>query len=342
MDSLSQAALGAAVGVVVMGRERPVWQALLAGAVIGTLPDLDVFIDKGDAVSNMVLHRAETHAFFWQLLVSLPIAVLLAWVTRSTALWPRWWMMVLAGFFTHSMLDAMTIYGTRIWLPFDATPAGLGSLFIIDPLFTLPLVLGLIFTAILRHARRRRWTAWALAFSTLYAGWSVAAQAYVTNHVMSLPEAAGIDKKQLLVTPTPFNTLLWRVVIREENQYHEGFYSLLDPFTGVTSLGFRTHDRGGHLEARSAQLPAANQIRAFSKGFYGLRDDGRYLYITDLRMGQHPFYAFDFAVARHSSEPLYAIEPIQFRQHVPVDEGLDWLKRRMLGQAIDAPDVAAN
>ena len=143
MDPVSQAALGAAVGVAVMGRQRPVWQAALAGAVIGTLPDLDIFIDKGDAVNNMVLHRAETHAFFWQLLASFPIAYLLARVTRSSELFGRWWLMTVLGLFTHSMLDALTIYGTRLALPFSDHPFGLGSLFIIDPLYTLPLLLGL-------------------------------------------------------------------------------------------------------------------------------------------------------------------------------------------------------
>ena len=57
MDSVTQAALGAAIGVAVMHRHRPVWQSALAGALIGTLPDLDVFIDKGDAVRDMLAER---------------------------------------------------------------------------------------------------------------------------------------------------------------------------------------------------------------------------------------------------------------------------------------------
>ena len=65
MDSLSQAALGAAVVVAVMQRRTAVWKAAAFGAVAGTLPDLDVFIDHGDAVLDMVLHRAETHALLW-------------------------------------------------------------------------------------------------------------------------------------------------------------------------------------------------------------------------------------------------------------------------------------
>ena len=44
MDSLSQIALGAAVGVATMGGRTAIWKAALWGAVAGTLPDLDVFI----------------------------------------------------------------------------------------------------------------------------------------------------------------------------------------------------------------------------------------------------------------------------------------------------------
>ena len=69
MDSVTQLVLGAAVGEAVMGR-RVGNRAVLWGAIAGTLPDLDVFVDKGDVVRNMVLHRAETHAYVWQALAS--------------------------------------------------------------------------------------------------------------------------------------------------------------------------------------------------------------------------------------------------------------------------------
>ncbi len=65
MDSLTQITLGAAVGVAVMGRRTAVWKAALWGGIAGTLPDLDVFVDHGDAVLNMVRHRGESHSFFY-------------------------------------------------------------------------------------------------------------------------------------------------------------------------------------------------------------------------------------------------------------------------------------
>ena len=334
MDSVTQAALGAAIGVAVMHRHRPVWQSALAGALIGTLPDLDVFIDKGDAVRDMVLHRAETHAFFWQLLVSPLLAGVLAWLTRTRELYGRWWLLVILGLVTHSMLDAMTVYGTQVWLPFSNRPVGLGSLFIIDPLYTLPLVVGVVGTLVWRRGARWRWNLAGLLLSTLYAGWSVAAQAYVTERVRAAPEAAQLDERRILVTPTPFNTLLWRIVLVTEDHYYESFRSLLDP---PGAIAFERYERGAVLDRRTAGFGDADLIRRFSRGFYALSDDGHRIRITDLRMGQEPYYPFSFAFAEHHSEPLVPIEPIRHRSRLPIGPGMHWLWQRIRGLPVVTP-----
>lgn len=335
MDSVTQAALGAAVGVAVMGKTTSPWKAALIGAVVGTLPDLDVFIDKGNAVEDMVLHRAETHAFLWQLLVSPLIAAAAALLTRSFDRYLRWWLMVALGLTTHSLLDAMTIYGTRIWLPFDATPVGQGSLFIIDPLYTLPLLLGVLFT-LLSRSRRLLANTLGLVLSTAYAGWSLLAQAHVMHIAEQTPQAQGLHADQMLVTPTPFNTLLWRVVLMHPDHYDEGFYSLLDAQGPADqAIRFTRYDRGEPIDRRSRDFDNTNLIRAFSKGFYTVSDDGRYVSITDLRMGQYPYYAFNFAFAEHQSEPLKAIEPKRTTRRIPFEPGISWLWQRMRG--IDVP-----
>lgn len=322
-----------------MGHRRPVWQAALAGAAIGTLPDLDVFIAKGDAILDMVLHRAETHAFFWQALASPLIAALPAALTRSFRLFGRWWLTVILVLFTHSLLDAMTIYGTQLGLPFTDYPVGLGSLFIIDPLYTLLLIVGLLGTLVMhRSPTCWRWNTAGLVLSTMYAGWSLVAQGHVTELALSTPEADGIPRERILVTPAPFNTLLWRIVLVGEDHYHEGFYSLLDPLTEpARPIRFERLERGGELEAKTADFDRANRIRDFSKGFYKLTDDGRRVWITDLRMGQHPFYAFSFAFAEHQSEPLSPIRPERSSTRLPFDEGVPWLWRRMQGHDVAPP-----
>ncbi len=335
MDSVTQAALGAAVGVAVMGRARPVWQSALTGALVGTLPDLDVFIDYGDPIRNMVLHRAETHALFWQALAAPVIAGALALTTRSRHLFPRWWLLVILVLFTHSLLDAMTVYGTRIALPFSDRHYGLGSLFIIDPLYTLPLLFGLLMTSLLRGSGRRRWNTAGLVLSTLYAGWSFAAQTHVLDRVRATPEARGLSEAQILVVPTPFNTLLWRVVLMHDDRYSEGFHSLLDP---PQAIRFEHYDRGRDLDLKTADFADADLIRDFSKGFYSLDDDGHAVRITDLRMGVQPYYTFSFAFAAHSSEPLVPIEPLRVGRRVPFRSGIAWLWERMRGMNAAPPE----
>lgn len=338
MDSVTQAALGAAVGTAILGRKRPVWQAALSGALIGTLPDLDVFIDEGDPIRNMVLHRAETHALFWQFLIAPFLAGMLAFLTRSRALFARWWLMVSLCLFTHSVLDAMTVYGTQVALPFTNYPFGLGSLFIIDPLYTLPLLLGLLLALLSGKPNRRRWNTIGLTFSTVYAFWSIGAQAHVMNMVHSVPEAQELASDRILVTPTPFNTLLWRIVLLHDDHYQEGFYSLLDPLLkSDRDIHFRSFTRGKELDRRTTDFEDANLIRAFSKGFYALSDDGRRIRITDLRMGQQPHYAFTFAFAEHHSEPIVSITPVHYTRRMPLGPGLTWLWERIRGMDTSPP-----
>src|SRR5690606_41796534 len=77
MDSITQAVLGASVQGALLGR----WhgrKALLYGAALGTLPDLDVVIDYGAAVADMTYHRGFTHS----LLVTAAVSLLLAWQVR--------------------------------------------------------------------------------------------------------------------------------------------------------------------------------------------------------------------------------------------------------------------
>lgn len=335
MDSVSQIALGAAVGVAVMGRRTAPWKAAAWGAVAGTLPDLDVLLDHGDPVLNMVLHRAETHALFWLTLFSLPFAALVARLSGEWAQWRRWWLAMWLALVTHPLLDAMTVYGTQLLLPFTDRPYGVGSVFIIDPLYTLPL-LACTGWAMARRGSGRSLAvnALGLVLSTGYLAWGVAAQQHVERVARASLAAQGIAAERVLVTPTAFNTVLWRIVAVEGGHFHEGFHSLLDRTPQVV---FDRFDRGTELEASLAGVDALRRIAAFSHGFYKLQaQDGRVL-LSDLRMGQEPVYVFTFAIAQLNSpaQPLVPTEQVGGR--IDARRGLAWLWPRLLGEPLPPP-----
>lgn len=338
MDSLTQAALGAAVGVAVMGRRTAAWKAALWGAVCGTLPDLDAFIDHGDPVRNMTLHRGNSHALFWLTLASPAIAALAARVHAEQAHWRRWWLACWLALVTHPLLDLMTVYGTQLLRPFTDTPYGVGSIFIIDPLHTVPLMVGLA-VALRRPATPRglRWNAAGLALSTAYLAWSALAQAHVRGVAEAALAREGITAQQLLVTPTPFNTVLWRVVAMTPDAYFEGFHSLLDAEPSAFRLD--RFERGAALQPAVARLWPAQRMAWFTRGLYKLEErDGR-LRITDLRMGQEPAYTFSFALARREGErvvPLPAPVAVGGRPR-DIGAALAWVARRALGERLPPP-----
>lgn len=338
MDSLTQVALGAAVGIAVMGRRTAVWKAALWGGVCGTLPDLDALVDYGDAVMNMTRHRAESHALFWLTLASPAIAWLVARASGEAANFRRWWLAVWAVLVTHPLLDAMTVYGTQLALPFSAHPFGVGSVFIIDPLYTVPLLAG-VAIALRGGPPALRWNTLGLALSTLYLGWSVVAQlqvAGVVRETLAARDGDAAREARILVTPTPFNTLLWRVVVMHEDRYDEGFRSLLDR---APTMRLDAFPNGRALYDSARELPAVARMARFTHGFFRLADvDGR-LALTDLRMGQEPWYSFSFVVAQRGNPGLHPVSPVNVggRAGMDVAASLRWLRLRALGADLASP-----
>jgi inner membrane protein len=331
MDSVSQLALGAAVGVAVMGRRTALWRAAAWGAVAGTLPDLDVLIDHGNPVHNMVLHRAETHAPFWLTLFSLPFAAAIARVHGEWAQRKRWWLAMWLALVTHPLLDTMTVYGTQIGLPFTDRPYGVASVFIIDPLYTLPLLVG---TALALARGSLRANAAGLALSTAYLGWGVAAQMHVQRVAVDALAAQGLAAERVLVTPSAFNSIAWRVVAMQRDHYFEGFYSLLD---AKPTVRFDRFERGATLEPELRGIDGFERVARFSKGFYALRQDGTRVVVADLRMGQEPAYTFSFAVAERASPARALSVPLQVGSRPDVGRMLPWLLRRIGGDPTPPP-----
>ena len=63
MDSFTQLTFGAACGEAILGKKAG-RKALIWGAILGTLPDLDVFIPLGSPVDDFVYHRGFSHSLF--------------------------------------------------------------------------------------------------------------------------------------------------------------------------------------------------------------------------------------------------------------------------------------
>ena len=365
MDSVTQVALGSAVGVAVMGRRAGIWKSALWGGLCGTLPDLDVLIDHGDPIRNMTFHRTESHALFYLTLLSPLLAWLVHRLHRGVASYRRWWLATWLALITHPLLDWLTIYGTQLGLPFTDHPFAVGSIFVIDPIYTLLLVFGLAAAGLTARAQPgagRGWNLLGLALASGYLAWSVVVQVHVTSLARASLRNQGLANERLLVVPTPFNTILWRVLAIDGDSYLEGFHSLLDR---RGNIAFDRHPRRLDLFQRYRHDWHVNRIAWFSHGFFRLRREAGVLQISDLRMGQEPNYTFTFklpepacplvatdspahacsreegaaaqrgaAAAAESSPGAKAAIPELVPQQIDIRSSLNWLWRRMLGELL--------
>jgi inner membrane protein len=340
MDSLTQAVLGAGLQAALLGHAQG-RKALLYGAVLATLPDLDVAIRYADPVSAMTHHRGFSH--------SLPVLTAVAGLL--TAAVRRWrpspdygagrlfltlWL-VLA---THPLLDAFTSYGTQLWWPWRPVPAAWSSVFIIDPFFTVPLLLAVLAAAV-RGRPRPGWPwracGWALGWGALYLALSLGAKSFAEHRVRAALEADGLQARAVFSSPMPFSILLWRVVAKTGgDRYHEAVVGVFDrgpPERIAQPLNSALADEG------LADSPEHARLRWFSGGWLRYDDAGGRLVVTDLRMGLGAdYYTFRFRMAdRDAGGNWQPVRPTRWPSERGGMPELRLLLRRIAGTEAPLP-----
>lgn len=310
MDSLTQLTLGAAAGEAVLGRKVG-RKAALWGAILGTLPDLDVLIPLGDPIKDFTYHRGASHALFF-LTLAVPLMVWLILRVHPTTREHKngWIWLVFVVFYTHVLLDCFTTYGTQILLPFSNFPVGWSTLFIIDPAYTLPLLAGILCAVFLKRSSGlgHRLNTIGLVISCIYLGWSVGAKLHVQQVVEHSLAKQKIAYTRLTTMATPLNTLLWRAVAMTDKGYVEGYYSVLD---SKEQINFTHYESRPDLVSPIAGQWAVQRLKWFSKGFFKVSRENNKIIMEDLRMGFEPVYVFRFAVGKIGNPSVTPIKPEQ-------------------------------
>lgn len=312
MDSLTQIVLGSALAAAIAPPQHR-RAALLAGAALGTLPDLDtlVLLPLGlDPVDSMTWHRGPSHSLF----VLIPLAALM-WAAfkrmggRVAESPVRWFWAIQLALVTHPLLDALTVYGTQLWWPMAVSPTMWSSVFIIDLAYTLPLLVACVLAWRWRDSQgAQRALVLALTLSSAYLGWSFVAKAKVDRAAEQTLATMGLEDAPRFSVPMPFNTLLWRVVVMTPEGYLAGQYSV------VADRGpMRLHPQPANVAALDAVrgTPSVARLLWFNQGFMAAQEVDGKLVVSDLRMGVEPDFTFRFTVAQREGDTWRPIPPTQ-------------------------------
>lgn len=305
MDSITQAVLGAALQGAVLGRIQG-RRSLIYGAALGTLPDLDVVIRYADPVSQMTFHRGFSHSIFVLTGLALLLAWLVAWRWPGRGYTPgRLFLAFWLALVTHPVLDAFTVYGTQLFWPLHLTPESWAAVFIIDPVYTVPLLLAVGYAAI--RGLKGRATAMlclALGLSTLYLGFGLAGRMAAEQRFHLALQAQGVEASEVRAVPIAFNSLIWRVLAKTpDGDYYEGVSS------GFDREPPEMLHQSRNLEAARvlAGSPLYERLRWFTDDWLRYDIMGDSLVVTDLRMGMPGNYSFRFEMARRDAAGQWTV-----------------------------------
>ena len=231
MDSITQIVLGAAVGEAVAGKKMG-GKAALWGAIAGTIPDLDVFARAFvHPIDGALIHRGFSHSLVFALLMSPLLGWLLHRLYKKKYEQKTWTLVFFLAIVTHPMLDIFTNYGTQFLWPFNYRLT-FNSVFVIDPLYTIPFMI--LLTIALFFKRTNKWrfklNMIGIIYSTTYLLWCVIVKLTVLNNSDAYFESAGIKGKNNLVTPMPFTSFYWMMITEDKDNFYIGYKSLFYRF----------------------------------------------------------------------------------------------------------------
>ena len=287
MDPLSQAAIGAAAAQS-GSKVSTLRHALWIGALAGMAPDLDVLIQSDtDPLLALEYHRQFTHSLLFVPVGSLICACVFYPLVRQHLTFKRVWFFAALGYGTHGLLDACTTYGTQLLWPLTDARFAWHNVSVIDPLFTVPLLMFLLISAV---RRRPRLAVYGLCWAMSYLGFGVVQHQRALSVAEQIVSHRQHEPIRLEVKPGFANLLVWKALYEYEGRYYVdavrvGFTSTY--FPGESAAKFNVARDFPFLAPTSQQAKDIERFRWFSDDWLAL-DDADPSLIVDMRYSQLP------------------------------------------------------
>ena len=314
MDPVSQASLGTLVPLATVKSTR-FGLIALCGALAGLAPDLDIFINStADPLLFLEYHRQFTHSLFFIPIGALAVSCVAYVVCFKQLEFKITYMACLLGYASHGLLDACTSYGTQLFWPFSDYRVAWNNMSIVDPLFTLPLLL-LLTISIIRKTR---------TFAMLGLVWVFAFVAFglLQSHralaiADALAQERGHEPSRMTIKPSFGNLIVWKSIYEHDGRYY------------VDAV--RTGLMPGHC-APGASIAALNLKRdlPWLQSSQQLEDIERFRWFSDDYLAMDPHVENRVIDVRYSFVPnkIDALWGIELSQSAPAEAHVIWVESR--------------
>ncbi|HAV25659.1 MAG TPA: metal-dependent hydrolase [Bacteroidetes bacterium] len=272
MDSITQAALGAAIGEAMLGRKIGS-KAAIVGAIIATIPDLDIaLLPFYSAVDRISIHRGFSHSILFSLIGAFLFALVLLKMKWTKEInYSKLWLVSWLALITHVLLDAFTTYGTQLFLPFSNYRVSFDTINVVDPFYTVPLLIGLITSLSINRFKRSRTkpVLIGLALSTIYLIVTIGVKQKIENVFDANLAKQGVIYDDLLTVPVSVGSINWYGVGKTDESLFIGKFNVMHG-NEIEFMEFPIND--SLLSTIDHKL--ASTLKWFSKGYYAVAKRG--------------------------------------------------------------------
>ncbi len=286
MDSLTHIAVGACIGELVASKKLGK-KAMLLGALGQSIPDIDFVTGYWmSTAADLLAHRGFTHSILFAILTTFGLSLASIRLFRSGGLDVKQWLFFWGiQLFMHLFLDIFNVYGTGLFEPFSHYRLSLNTFFVLDPLFSLWPVVGLVVLLAMRSddSNRAKVSKIVLSISGLYMCYSVVNKLIINSQVQRSFAQQQMVVHRYFSTPTPLNNLLWYVVGETDSGYYVGYRSLLDK---TDTISYRYVSQRKDLLVNITDTQELHRLVRFSQGYYVASQWHDTLLFNDLRFGE--------------------------------------------------------
>ena len=286
MDPLSQGTVGAAFAQSTANKNN-ILRIGVIGFLAGLAPDLDVVIQSStDPILFLEYHRQFTHSLFFIPFGSLIVALLIFPLVKRSMNFKTVYLASLLGYATHGLLDACTSYGTQLFWPFSNERVTWNNISIIDPLFTIPV---LIFVGTAIKTRKRLFSFFAIGWATFYLSLGFVQYERTLSTAIELAHSRGHNAERLTLKPSFGNLILWKSIYQHEEKFYVDAIRTVRSSTWCSGENIRMFDYQQHLpdlDEDSQQKKDIERFRWFSQNYLGF-DEEKNL-VTDVRYSMIP------------------------------------------------------
>ena len=260
---------------------------MFLGALAQSIPDIDfVAAFWNDTAAYLLAHRGFTHSILFAVIATILFGLVAEHYHKQHQVGYKTWLLFFGVQISiHLFLDVFNSYGVGLLEPFSHSRFSINTLFVADPFFSFWPAIAFVALLILKAGDQRRkfWWKFAITGCGVYLFYCSLNKLETNNEVRKALVLQRIEHSNFFTTPTPLNSWLWYIVVKDDTGYYIGYSSVLDK---KDKIDFHYFPKADSLLAPVKDHEEVQHLLRFSQGYYTVEKWKNTIVFNDLRFGQ--------------------------------------------------------